>query len=163
MQTDSFLSELTGKPIYCKGGYLSLCMHVQSCPTLCHPMFCSPPGSSVLEFLWDFPGKNTGVGCYFLLQGIFLTQGSNPCLLWLLHWQADSWPLHHLRNPGKEVNGGGRECIWHREERNDWNKDAIKCSVASLLFSGETLDNYLPIPLHSMCTWKPGQHKIQSE
>ena len=36
---------------------------------------------------WDFPGKNTGVGCHFLLQGIFLTQGSN---LSLLHWQADS-------------------------------------------------------------------------
>ena len=28
----------------------------------------------------DFPGKNTGVGCHFLLQGIFLTQGSNPGL-----------------------------------------------------------------------------------
>ena len=41
---------------------------------------------------WDFPGKNTGVGCHFLLQGIFLTQGLNPCLLCRLHWQADSWP-----------------------------------------------------------------------
>ena len=30
---------------------------------------------------WDFPRKNTGVGCHFLLQGIFLTQGSNPGLL----------------------------------------------------------------------------------
>ena len=30
---------------------------------------------------WDFPGKNTGVGCHFLLQGIFLTQGSNLHLL----------------------------------------------------------------------------------
>ena len=30
---------------------------------------------------WDFPGKNTGVGCHFLLQGTFLTQGSNPGLL----------------------------------------------------------------------------------
>ena len=39
------------------------------------------------------PGKNTGVGCYFLLQGIFLTQGSNPQLLCLLHWQVDSLPL----------------------------------------------------------------------
>ena len=29
---------------------------------------------------WDFPSKNTGVGCHFLLQGIFLTQGLNPCL-----------------------------------------------------------------------------------
>ena len=38
---------------------------------------------------WNFPGKNTGVGCHFLLQGIFLTQGSNPHLLCLLHWQVD--------------------------------------------------------------------------
>jgi len=30
---------------------------------------------------WDSPGKNTGVGCPFLLQGIFPTQGWNPCLL----------------------------------------------------------------------------------
>ena len=29
---------------------------------------------------WDFPGKNTGVGCHFLLQGIFLTRGSSLCL-----------------------------------------------------------------------------------
>ena len=35
----------------------------------------------------NFPGKNTGVGCHFLLQGIFPAQGSNPCLLHLLHWQ----------------------------------------------------------------------------
>ena len=39
---------------------------------------------------WHFPGENTGVGCHCLLQGIFLTQGSNPCLL---HWQVDSLPL----------------------------------------------------------------------
>ena len=30
---------------------------------------------------WNSAGKNTGVGCHFLVQGIFLTQGSNPCLL----------------------------------------------------------------------------------
>ena len=39
---------------------------------------------------------NTAVGCLFLLQRLFLTQGSNPCLLHLLHWQADSLPLSHL-------------------------------------------------------------------
>ena len=39
---------------------------------------------------WDSPGKNTGVGCHFLLQGIFPTQGSNLCLLRILNWQADS-------------------------------------------------------------------------
>ena len=40
-------------------------------------MDCSLPGSSVLG---DSPGKNNGVGCYALLQGIFPTQGSNPGL-----------------------------------------------------------------------------------
>ena len=39
-----------------------------------------------------FPSNNTGVGCYFPLQGIFPTQGSN---LHLLHWQATSLPLSH--------------------------------------------------------------------
>ena len=43
--------------------------------------------------LWHFPGKNTGVRCYFLLQGNFPTQKLN---LALLHWQADSLPLNHL-------------------------------------------------------------------
>ena len=41
---------------------------------------------------WDSPGKNTGVGNHFLLQGIFLTQESN---LYLLHWQAGSLLLSH--------------------------------------------------------------------
>ena len=36
---------------------------------------------------------NTGVGCHFLLQGILLIQGSNLCLLCLLHWQVDSVSL----------------------------------------------------------------------
>ena len=44
----------------------------QSCSTLCNSMDYSPR---------NFPGKSTGVGCHFLLQGIFLTQGSNPGLL----------------------------------------------------------------------------------
>ena len=34
---------------------------------------------------WDSPGKNTGVGCHALLQGILPIQGLNLCLLWLLH------------------------------------------------------------------------------
>ena len=45
---------------------------------------------------WDSPGKNTGVGCPALLQGIFPTQGWNLCLLHLLHWQADSLTPCHL-------------------------------------------------------------------
>ena len=54
-----------------------------------NPMECRLPGSSV----HDSPGKNTGVGCHALFQGIFPNQGSNLCLLCLLHWQAGSLPL----------------------------------------------------------------------
>ena len=51
---------------------------------LCNPMQRSTPGSSI----WDSPGKNTGLGCHFLLYGIFPTYGSNPGLLhcrWILY------------------------------------------------------------------------------
>ena len=44
---------------------------------------------------WDSAGKNTGVNCHFLLQGIILTRGSNPHLLSLLHCKVDSLPLSH--------------------------------------------------------------------
>ena len=42
---------------------------------------------------WNYLGKNTGTGCHFLLQGIFLTQESNLCLMCLLHWQVGSLAL----------------------------------------------------------------------
>ena len=55
--------------------------------------------------LWNFPGKNAGVGCHALLQGIFLTQGLNPGLLCLLHWQVGSLPLCHLgRGQARSIN-----------------------------------------------------------
>ena len=65
-------------------------LHAQSCPTLCHPIDCSPQGSSVHGI---FQARK---GCHFLLQGIFPTQGLNPSILHLLHWQMDSLPLYHL-------------------------------------------------------------------
>ena len=68
-----------------------LCLVTQSCPTLCDPMECSPPGSSVHG---DSPGKNTGVGYHVLLQGIFPTQRLNPGL------PHCSWILYHLRHQG---------------------------------------------------------------
>ena len=54
-----------------------VCFVAQSCPTLCDPMNCSPPGFSVQG---DSPGKNTGVGCHALLEGMFPIQGSSPGL-----------------------------------------------------------------------------------
>ena len=55
---------------------------------------CSLPARLLCP--WDFLDKNTGAGCHFLLQGIFLTQGSNPHLL---HQQVDSLSLSHLNSP----------------------------------------------------------------
>ena len=50
---------------------------------------------------WNFPGKNTGVGCHLLLQGIFLIHGMNPYLLHLLYWQVDSLPTVPPGKPTK--------------------------------------------------------------
>ena len=59
---------------------------------------CGPHGLKSFRLLcpWDFPGKNTGVGCHFLLGGAFPAQGLNPHLL---HWQVDSSPLSHQGSP----------------------------------------------------------------
>ena len=65
---------------------------VQSCPTLLsHGLQTTRPLCP-----WNFSDKNSGVGCHFLLQRIFQTQESNPCLLC---WQADSLPLGHMGSP----------------------------------------------------------------
>ena len=48
---------------------------------------------------WDSPGKDTGVGCHALLQGIFPTQGSNPYLQQVLHHSQVFYPLSHLGSP----------------------------------------------------------------
>ena len=73
---------LKGTSSYC-------CLVTESCPALCDPRDCSPPGSSVHGIL---QARILGVGCHALLQGIFRTQGSNPCLL---HWQVDLLPLSY--------------------------------------------------------------------
>ena len=68
------------------------------CLSLSHVQLC---GLQPIRFFcpWDFPGKNTGVGCCFLLWEIFSSQGPNP---YLLHWQADSLSLSFL---GSLING----------------------------------------------------------
>ena len=60
-----------------------LLLLLQSCPTLCGPVDCSPSGSSVHGIV---PGKSAGVGYHTLLQGIFPSQESNPHLLYLISY-----------------------------------------------------------------------------
>ena len=81
---------------------------------------------------WDFPGKSTGVGCHFLLQGIFPTQRSNRVLQslhCLLHWQADSLPLSHL----------GRTIVFYRKKKKNLNSnngiDFLKSACMIFVFN----------------------------
>ena len=86
----------------CKGTVIwnsisCLCLVTQSCLTLCKPVDCRPPVSSVRG---DSPGKNTGVGCHALLQGIFPTQGSNTglthCREILYRLSYEGSPTYHV-------------------------------------------------------------------
>ena len=72
------------------------CMCVLSCVQLFGTPWTVP---TRLPCPWNFPGKSAGVGCHFLLQGIFPTQGWNLHLWRVLHWQVDSLPLSHLGSP----------------------------------------------------------------
>ena len=66
----------------------------ESVKSLSRVWLCDPidGGPTKLLHLWDFPGKNTGVGCHFLLQEIFLTQGLN---LGVLHCRQMLYRLSH--------------------------------------------------------------------
>ena len=67
----------------------------------CRSCCCHSVASDSLRLCpWDFPGKSPGVGCHFLLQGIFLTQASNPNLL---HWQVDFLPCEPLQKPLRSI------------------------------------------------------------
>ena len=70
--------------------FMRACSVAQSCPTL-QPHGLQP---TRLPSPWDFTGKNNGVGFCFLLQGNFLTQGSN---LYPLRWRVGS--LNHRGSP----------------------------------------------------------------
>ena len=72
---------------------VSMCLVAQSCLTLCDPMDCTLPGSSVHG---DSSGKNTGMSCHALLQGIFPTQESNPGLP---HCSQALYRLSHQGSP----------------------------------------------------------------
>ena len=79
---------------------------------------------------WDISGKNTGVGCHFLFQGIFPTQGSNPHLL---RWQAGSLPLSPVFEEsklsktmgGETAQGNDRSCSGPGVEEERWKKPRL--------------------------------------
>ena len=89
---------------------------LQSRPTLCSPMDCSSPSCCP----GNSPGKNAEVGCPALLQGIFLTQGSNPCLL---HCRQS---LYHLSYQGSPILHVG-------EIKRQYSLERSNCAVGSSL------------------------------
>ena len=83
---------------------MSVCVCTHMC-ILSHVQFFVIHGLQLTKLLcpWDFPGKNTGVGCHLLLQGIFPTQGLNSHLLCFLHWQVDYSLLVPHEKPHKYI------------------------------------------------------------
>ena len=92
-------------------GHNVLCLVTQWCPTLCDPMYCSPPGSSVHG---DFPGKNTGVGYHALIQGIFTTQRSNP------GFPRCRQILYHLIHQGSPTDAEAETPILWSPDAKNW-------------------------------------------
>ena len=136
----------TGKLTQCNA---VLFLVIQSYPTLCDPTDCSPPGSSVHE---DSPGKNTAVGCHFLLQGIFPSQGLNPglphcqCILYCLRYQGSPKLSEWVAYPFS------RESSWPR------NGIGVSCMTGEFFYQL----NYQGIPTQCNGTWQKGIH-IQKE
>ena len=100
---------------------LSLLLCTESCLTLWNHHGLQPT-----KFLcpWDFLGKNAEVSCHFLLQGIFPSQGSNPCLL---HQQADSLLLSHQ--------GIGEKLIKTKKFSLMLFPTLIRCTLGRFFFS----------------------------
>ena len=105
-----------------------MCLFTHLCPTLCDPMGCSLPVSSVHG---NSPGKNTGAGCHALLQRIFPTQGSNsglPCcrrILYCLNYQGSPRILEWVAYPFS------RETSWPR------NRTRVSCIAGGLFLPAE--------------------------
>ena len=123
------------------------CMHIkslQSCPTLHDPHGLQ---STRLLCPWDSPGKNTGVGCRFLLQEIFPTQGLNPSIP---HYRRRQWHPTPVLLPGKSH--GQRSLVdcspWGHTESDttEWLHFHF-----SLSCTGEGNGN----PLHCSCLENP--------
>ena len=101
---------------------LAECECMLSCSVLLDSLWPHRLKPTRLLSPWGFPGKNTGVGCHFLLQGIFLSQGSNLCLL---HQHADSLLLN---------------CMGHQYQGS--------VHAHALMPFGSLFKSYLPVRAH---------------
>jgi len=116
-----------------------LLLVTESCLTLCKPMNCSLPGSSVHD---NFPGKNTGVGCHFPLQGIFPTQRSNPLLF--------------FRKPKEAVQALKSDSLGSNSGSTTWGSYLTSLNL-SFLISAPLFTHSTPFASHSHTKYPPPQ------
>ena len=122
-----------------------------NCHEICFETCLSP---------WNFPGKNIAVGCYFLLQEIFPIQGSNLCLLRVLHWQAGSLPLCYLASPfpllSLQVVSGREGCFVHLAQKlNSLPGSTLPpWGLRSLVMAWHRQSLFLISPTLSLSLWK---------
>ena len=113
--------------------------------------FLWPHRLSRLLYPWDFPGKNTRVSCHSLLQGIFLTHGSNPSLLhcrqilYHLSHQGSQFILKTFKTTSKVIcdlfSFCIYKCIWYKAS---WNLELFVCRK-----SGVPGNKRIGLPLES--------------
>ena len=128
-----------------------MCVLTQSCLTLCNPMDCLPPGSSVHE---SSSGKNNGVGCHAFLQGIFPTQGPNLSLFCLLHRQVDSLTVEPTGKPNVSPIHGFPVCS--DGKKFAFNAGDVGCIPGSGSSFGGEITHFSILPWRIPWTEDPG-------
>ena len=104
---------------------------------------------------WDFPGKDTGVGCHFLLQGIFLTQGLNSCLphcrqtFYYLSYQGSSF--HRPSHYQSCLQSHCRLCQMPHKKNHLGNSLVVQ-RLGPLTSIGEGTDHWLGKPACCRCS-----------
>ena len=145
-----------------------MCLCVHFCLTLCDPIFCSLPDSSVHGI---FQARRLEWAALSLLQGIFPIQGSNLHLLCLLHCQVDSLPLSHQGSPmlwAKCCTAFFQLILVFPSFLSEWNFCSLICSSPQILDSSMSLPptcNHLSVWMlsHFICVqlfvsmWTIGQ------
>ena len=132
---------------------------LQSCPTLCDPIDGSPPGSRP----WHSPGKNTGVGCHFLLQCMKV---KSEVSLWKWSHSYSSRPhglqptrlLHPWDFPGKSTGVGCHRLLWHITDygvqKQNWKVGVGHCPGHHLT-SSSIFSSLIAVQL-----WAPGPDPV---
>ena len=141
------------RPIYAPQNRGCCCLATQSCPALCDPVDCSPPGSPSM----DSPGKNPGVGCHFLLQGFFLTQGSNPGLLQVSCIETDSQYRELTVTSAEREVGGARQAQGNKRHTP---RSVKEISYYNIAYSRVKYSLYLVIPLNRVHSIKILNHYV---